>query len=290
MGEKGGQLAPAVSVLLTAYRDTYLGQAIVSVLDQTYRDFELLVLDDSRTDDILRVIATVCDERVRVFPSQQLGVAANHNRGLHAARGDRIAIINHDDVWFPTLLQELVNALDAHPHAVVAFADHWVIDASGVPDEDRSRRNSEHWGRAGLSPGFHRPFRPLAIEKRGIPIAQCAVWKRGLVDSIPVWAGDRYDYWLQVHLARTGCGAVYVPKQLASFREHEDNLSSTAGLRRRLEGERFFRLLLKEGGLGESRGCVRRCHVESIVHLAKWPGWVIAEVARSVFRQGGRRL
>ncbi|HEU5003740.1 MAG TPA: glycosyltransferase [Actinomycetota bacterium] len=278
--------APGVSVLLAAYSPTYLRAAIDSVLGQTFADFELLVLDDSPAGEVAGVVAAIDDARVRYFPSERLGVARNHDRGMRAARGRRLAIINHDDEWCPTLLAELTEALDACTDAVVAFSDHWVIDGGGAIDVAASQASSERWGRAGLRPGLHRPFGGLAIGRRGVPIAQCAVWRRAAVPGIPGWAGDRYDYWLQVRLALSGLGAVYVPERLARFRVHGQNLGSDRGLRRRVESEAFYRRLLCTRGLGEARTEVARAYGAALVALASWPLSLLPAPVRQAVRRG----
>jgi glycosyltransferase involved in cell wall biosynthesis len=263
---------PAVSVLLTAHKDTYIRDAIASVLAQTFSDLELLLLDDSRGDAIREVAGDMVDPRIRFFPSERLGVAMNHDRGLRAARADRIAIINHDDEWEPSMLADLIGALDETPGAIVAFGDHWVIREDGEVNREASHANTARWGRAGLRPGVHRPFMRLAVRHHAIPIAQCALWDRSAIERIPPWAGDRYDYWLQVELARTGRAAVYLDKKLAGFREHSANLSHCFGIARRLEGERFYRHLMCGHGLGPESNFVKWRYVQSLASVVTWPG------------------
>lgn len=275
---------PTVSVLLAAFRATHLAEAIGSVLAQTMPDFELLVLDDSAmSSGVEEVAASFQDSRLRYFPSERLGVALNHNRGLSRAQAERIAIINHDDVWESTLLAQLVSALDGEPRAVVAFSDYWVIDNSGRIDYAASERSSQKWGRTTLRAGLHDPFGELAIVTQAVSIAQSAVWRRDCVPAIPRWVGDRYDYWLGIELSKTDRGAVYVPERLASFRLHASNLGSDRRLRRRVEIAQFYVQLRREGGLTDFDSQLQARYRAALLDIARWPVHVVRP-----WRAGGR--
>lgn len=263
---------PLVSVLLAAYRPTHLREAIESVLVQTFTDLELLILDDSREGCATHDLTASCnDSRIRYFPSEHLGVARNHNRGLLASRGRFVAIINHDDVWEPELLRELTTALIADTSSVVAFSDHIVIDDDGRINPELTERFTEQWGRSRLEPGVHRPFKELATVRQALPIAQAAVWTRSAVPCIPDWAGDRYDYWIGMTLSSSGRGALYVPKRLARFRVHHLNLGGTQPLKRRLEGVNFYRNLLRERNHGSYHEHLRKRYRRAVMDVAKWP-------------------
>lgn len=106
--------APMVSVILPVYRaEGTLERAVRSVLRQTVPDLEVLVLDDGSTDGTRAVAEALAgqDPRVRVLPSEQnLGVGATRNRGLDAARGTWVALLDADDAWLPTRLEHMLAA------------------------------------------------------------------------------------------------------------------------------------------------------------------------------------
>lgn len=111
-----GAAAPAVSVIISTYNwSTVLPYSIGSVLDQTFRDFEVLVIGDNCTDDSAEVVAAIGDERVRWH---NLDVHIGHqsgpnNEGIRLARGSVIAYLGHDDLWLPHHLETLVGAIGA---------------------------------------------------------------------------------------------------------------------------------------------------------------------------------
>ncbi|MGH2351068.1 MAG: glycosyltransferase family 2 protein [Chloroflexota bacterium] len=116
-------------------RSVYLRQAIESVLAQTYRDFELLVVDDCSTDDTAAVATTAAahDPRVRyVRNPHNLGMVGNWNRCLDLARGEYVGILHHDDAYLPTMLEATVGVLDAHP-AGFAYGVAEEVDDAGRP-------------------------------------------------------------------------------------------------------------------------------------------------------------
>ena len=117
---------PLVSVVLPTFnRAGLLGRAIQSVLDQTYRTLELLVVDDGSTDDTAAVVARIADDRLRYLsqPANR-GQAAARNEGVRRARGEFVSFQDSDDVWLPDRLARLMAAFaTAGPRIGVVYSD-----------------------------------------------------------------------------------------------------------------------------------------------------------------------
>ena len=126
---------PRVSVVVPTYnRSAMLTRAVRSVLGQTFRDFELLLVDDHSTDDTPVVISRFVDERVRLIRHERNhGQSKALNTGIRAARGEYIAFLDDDDVWLPTKLAAQVAVLDAAPNRT-ALVHGWFKRI----DEDRA--------------------------------------------------------------------------------------------------------------------------------------------------------
>jgi glycosyltransferase involved in cell wall biosynthesis len=113
-------LAPLVSVIIPAYNRAHLiGRAIASVLAQSYRNFEIIVVDDASTDDLATVLAGVGSPQLRcITHPRNRGAAAARNTGIAAAKGEFVLFLDSDDVWFPAKLDEQVAAMRDQPSEV----------------------------------------------------------------------------------------------------------------------------------------------------------------------------
>ena len=109
-----------VSVVIPAYNaEQHLRRSVESVLAQTYRQFEIIVIDDGSTDHTAEVCRSYAD-RIRYLHKPNGGVSRARNRGIREANGEYIAFLDADDAWKPTLLEELVGHLKDHPDVSVA--------------------------------------------------------------------------------------------------------------------------------------------------------------------------
>src|ERR1700727_3988164 len=116
--------APLVTVVTPVHNIAkYIGEAVDSVLGQTFRNFEYLVVDDASTDDSAAVIKARAggDPRLRLLiHDQNQGVSAARNTGIREARGQDIAFLDGDDRWHPKLLERLVRLIQSLPPKVGA--------------------------------------------------------------------------------------------------------------------------------------------------------------------------
>lgn len=127
---------PAVSVLMPVYNaERYLAAAIRSMLDQTLREFELLILDDGSTDGSPAIIKSFAeqDPRIRATFLEHAGLVALLNRGIEQARAPLIARMDADDVSLPRRLRTQVDYLLSHPDCVALGAAVQWIDPQGWP-------------------------------------------------------------------------------------------------------------------------------------------------------------
>ena len=111
-----------VTVLTTLYnKGAYVEEAVRSVVAQTFRDFELLVVDDASTDGGLEKVKAIADPRIRILESpENTGRAAAANRGYDAALGEYVAVLDADDLMVPERLAKQVAFMDAHPEVGVS--------------------------------------------------------------------------------------------------------------------------------------------------------------------------
>lgn len=113
-------MKPRVSVLIPCYNaGRYLAEALDSVLAQTYRDFEIIVVDDGSTDDSAAVAARY--PQVRYFHHAHSGISVTRNLCLSKAEGEFVVFLDADDLWMPDKLEKQVAYLDRHPDCQLVF-------------------------------------------------------------------------------------------------------------------------------------------------------------------------
>jgi glycosyltransferase involved in cell wall biosynthesis len=126
---------PVFSVIIPSYNHAdYIASAIQSVLDQTWKDFELIVVDDGSQDNSLDIIAGFTDPRIRLIAQENRGAHAAINHGLHEARGSYLAILNSDDQYLPQRLEKAFQVFQAHPQTGLVSSYIEIIDSHGLPD------------------------------------------------------------------------------------------------------------------------------------------------------------
>jgi glycosyltransferase involved in cell wall biosynthesis len=216
---------PLVTVVVTVYqRLDFLAEALRSVAAQTFRDFEVIVADDSGSGAASGITAAfTSDERFRYLDNgETLGVSLSLRRALGAARGTYVAILNDDDLWEPQFLSRLVPVLEADRRRVLAFADHWVMTEGGEVDREASDRTTEKYGRRDLPEGDVPDPPRFVLQKNGVPLAMAALFRASALDLrrlVPEVAGA-YDWWISVLLAASRGRFYYVPDRLTRYRVH----------------------------------------------------------------------
>ncbi|HUB68710.1 MAG TPA: glycosyltransferase family 2 protein [Candidatus Methylacidiphilales bacterium] len=225
---------PVTVVVPTFRRLTFLAEALASALNQTFRDFELIVTDDGNSPEIARIAASFADPRIRYRAnSRPLGIAMNHYAAFLEARGTCLANLHDDDVWEPDFLAELLPPLESDPSVAVAFCDHHLIDERGRFLPERTRRNTRIYRRDYLAAGRHQPFLKMAVIHESIPVSMGAVFRKSILDraDYPPRIGGSYDHWLAYLAARNGQAAYYVPRRLTRYRLHTESGTIVRGIK-----------------------------------------------------------
>jgi glycosyltransferase involved in cell wall biosynthesis len=123
---------PRISAIIPVYNgEKTIRETIESVLNQTFSDFEVIVIDDGSTDSTLEIISSLKDSRIKVFTYPNSGQPESRNRGLSHASGEYISFLDADDLWTPDKLEAQYKALQDNPKAAVAYSWTDSIDASG---------------------------------------------------------------------------------------------------------------------------------------------------------------
>lgn len=114
---------PTISVVIPAYNaKRTIVETITSVQQQTFSDFEMIVINDGSTDRTLELLQSIEDNRLKVFSYENGGLPVARNRGISHATGEFIAFLDADDLWTPDKLELQLAALQQHPEAGVAYS------------------------------------------------------------------------------------------------------------------------------------------------------------------------
>lgn len=123
---------PKVTVLMPAYNaGKYIGEAITSVLEQSFTDFELLIINDGSTDETVNIVRSFNDPRIILINQDNKGIASALNVGLNYARSPYIARFDADDVCYPNRLRAQYDFITAYPEYSVIGSAADYVDAEG---------------------------------------------------------------------------------------------------------------------------------------------------------------
>jgi len=204
---------PLVSVIIPSYnRAHYIKETIDSILAQTYKNFEIIVIDDGSSDNTREVLEAYKD-RISYFYQENQGVASTRNRGVEEARGEYVSFLDCDDIWFPEKLEKQIEYVNEHPHVALVCAEVHIINSDGKFVKHVKRDES-------LPLTFENLFEqslvhvPTTIVKRQVILAL-----GGFDPTVAI--SDDYDLWLRL-IKRYSCH--YMPIPLAKYRIHSGNL------------------------------------------------------------------
>lgn len=124
---------PPISVIMPVYNvEQYVAAAIESVLAQTFKNFELIIVDDGGTDMSVEICASYDDPRIRIISQANRGLAGARNTGILAARGEYVALLDSDDSWDPEKLALHKIHLDNNPQIGISYSGSRFMDADGT--------------------------------------------------------------------------------------------------------------------------------------------------------------
>jgi len=206
-------ISPRVSVIIPTYnRPGLLRETLTSVAAQTFRDFEIIVVDDGST---VPGVNDVCQGflQCRYFHQENAGRSAARNRGIAAATGDYVAFVDDDDLWKPEKLDRQVCFLDMHPDIGLVHGPVEVIDENGKSIGERMMATHPDWYSGDV-------FRYLLV---GCVVASpTPLMRRGVFDRCGLFdcnlnSSEDHEMWIRIAY-KYSFG--YIPEVLAYYRVH----------------------------------------------------------------------
>lgn len=214
-------MEPLVSVCIPAYNNAaYIKETIDSILDQTWKNLELVICDDKSKDNTVEVIESIKDDRIKLYKNEKnLGMSGNWNNCLSKCTGEYIKLICADDMLAKDCLEKEVKALIDNPTAVLAESDTQLFDLNGKPKGFYKRYKA-----SGLTDGRTIARAGFFIKNYfGAPLAntfrKSTLEKVGGFDTWYTYILD-YDFWVQLACI----GDVYIIHEpLNYFRVRNDS-------------------------------------------------------------------
>lgn len=230
-----------LSIIMPAYNSgRYIRAAVDSLLNQTYGNFELIIIDDGSTDDTGDIIGHYPDERIQIISNgTNKGVAYSRNIGIDNARGELVSFFDSDDVAHPEKYARQISFLDSHPEYGIAGTSVIIIDESG---EETAR-----WKLTGT----HERLLPWMVF-RNCFVTSSVVFRRQLLVDIdfrfPAGLEIGEDYLLWWKLLQISRGYI-MPDYLTYYRHHPASVMSTGNDALILNDRRVYLNILTDLGI-----------------------------------------
>lgn len=263
MAGGSGKGSCRVSVVIPCFNgEAYIGQAVSSVLSQTFPDLEVIVVDDRSSDGSRGVVRSIGDSRVRLIEHEvNRGISASRNTGIRHARGEYIAFLDQDDYWHPEKLEKQVRVLDGDTTGEIGLV---FTGREILADGKRFRRRRDRRFPKPIEKASRRDVLAAFLHRNYVWLISVLVRKRcfddvGLFSESITSGVDDFDFCVRLAMKYR---LAHIDEALVTRREHGENYSDPTkmladdldvidriaesdptldGLRRKRRGELFFR-------------------------------------------------
>lgn len=210
---------PRVSVIIGAYNcEEFIEETVRSVMDQTFKDWELIVVDDCSTDRTGEKAAAMNDGRIKIIKLENNSgrPAVPRNTGIRIARGEYVSFLDHDDIWLPEKLAKQVAFMDANPDVFLLYSKCFVRKGADITEI------------APANPKKGHIFNDLYLEYNLLPCSTVMMRNSrgsGLYffnEDSELKAIEDYDLWLSIAYRNK---ISFIDEPLAIYRLHSKNTS-----------------------------------------------------------------
>ncbi|HWT99062.1 MAG TPA: glycosyltransferase family A protein [Terriglobales bacterium] len=214
--------APALSIVVPSYNVApYIEAAIVSALDQSFTDLEVIVVNDGSTDDtpevIERVAAARCDPRLKVVHRTNGGLAAARNTGIETASGAYIGFLDSDDIWHATKAEKHLRQMRADPSIGISFSHSAYLREDGQP-------TGGYLFAEKMTPSLHDMIRRNHVGNGSTPIVRRDCFERAGLFREELKSCEDYEMWCRI-LWSTDYRAEAIAEPLTFYRLRDSSLS-----------------------------------------------------------------
>lgn len=216
---------PKVSIVMPAYNSrAHIVESIGSVINQTYQNWELIVIDDGSSDDTFEIVNELSkiEPRIKLSKQKNQGIGATRNNGYGLSSGSWIAFLDHDDLWQARKLEEQIAASASNPDFDVIFSGGWFFFNNNLEELTEYRTV---YGTFNNSEMYLRQLEENYIATLSVMVKRSVIDKIGPWDERKLIQGcDDYDYWFR--MAKANAVFYGVEEHLFYYRKHDNNYSN----------------------------------------------------------------
>ncbi|HJD55965.1 MAG TPA: glycosyltransferase [Rickettsia endosymbiont of Pyrocoelia pectoralis] len=206
---------PTVSVIIATYnRDKFIGEAVQSILNQTYKDFEIIIVDDGSNDSTKEIIASLKDPRINYYYQENKGRSKARNKALELARGKYITFLDSDDLYLPNKLEIQVDYMEKNSDIYMIYTSAYCIDEVG--NSLKHKYEAKTSGRIYKDIAF---FVPVTITLPTVMVRREVFEKAGNFDEV-MYRFEDTDMWRRIS-KHYEIGAI--SEFTCKLRTHSDN-------------------------------------------------------------------
>jgi glycosyltransferase involved in cell wall biosynthesis len=210
---------PFFSVIIPLFnKENFIEDTLKSVLNQSYIDFEVIIVNDGSTDNSTQIISKFTDSRIRVFTKENYGAAAARNYGIEKSQSNYISFIDADDYWYPTFLQEMLEKINHFPDIKVFSAAIEIETSKTIFPAHYSIKKTDDYEIVNYF---------SASTKETVICTSCAVFNNVVFEDVgnfdtQIKSGQDTDMWIRIGLKYP---VLFVWKILARYVYDENSLS-----------------------------------------------------------------
>ena len=209
------------SIIISVYnKEKYIKSTINSVLNQSYKDFEIIIINDGSTDDSVKIIESLEDKRIKLITTINQGASNARNIGIKAASSTYIALLDGDDTWKTSYLQYMHDAICKFPELKIFAAGLSQKYKNKIVPVDYSFKQLELYG---IHNYFKTSQKFSIIHSSSVVFNKSIIEKTGLFDT-SIISGQDTDMWIRFGLY---FDIVFINKQLAHYNFYPSSLSNT---------------------------------------------------------------
>lgn len=205
------------SIVIPLYNKVnFIKNTIKSALDQSFKDFEIIIVDDGSTDNSLNVVNDITDERIKVYAKKNGGVSSARNYGIQKATYSYIAFLDADDIWQDTFLSEICLMIEKYSTASVFCTNYAMLYSDGKVIINNKKD---------LQEGFWEDYFKVAAYRDAVVWTSACCVKKGALEKIGLFnedfsMGEDLDVWFRLALEYK---FAYCNKVLATYNKYDQH-------------------------------------------------------------------